>query len=93
MPPVGSSIGYVFLAVLLFAVILSGMIAPVMSAVVAMRSARTAAAAAVRRRVETDRSMFREQFGDSEGACQGEWSDGNFGFRHRSFACPVSMMV
>ena len=27
MPPVGSSIGYVFLAVLLFAVILSGMIA------------------------------------------------------------------
>ncbi len=50
MPPVGSSIGYVFLAVLLFAVILSGMIAPVMSAVAEIRSARKTA----KRRGETE---------------------------------------
>ena len=36
MPTVGFSIGYVFLAMLLSAAILSNMIAPVMSAIVAM---------------------------------------------------------
>ena len=83
---VGSSIGYVFLAVLLSAAILSSMIAPVMSAVATMRSARTAAAAAVaaRRRGEPERSMMSEQFGDSEGACLWEWSECNF-----KFAAPI----